>query len=114
MTEFIDSMKVGIDCVKCVPNREVEEMLYHLIVECLACDPARDMAIIKYKGILGEGKFTEVINLDDNGLGFLLGIGNKTSDWVVKIWGITKPRTSASCGYLQTVVQTLQIRGLET
>ena len=28
--------------------------------------------------------------------------------------GITKPRTSASCGHLRTVVQTLQIRGLET
>ena len=29
-------------------------------------------------------------------------------------WGITKPRTSASCGRLRTVVQTLQIKGLET
>ena len=28
--------------------------------------------------------------------------------------GITKPGTSASCGHLRTVVQTLQIRGLET
>ena len=54
-------------------------------VECFAYDRARDMAISKYKGILEENKFREVVNLNDNGLGFLLGIGNETPDLVVKI-----------------------------
>ena len=66
-------------------NRVVEETPDHVIVECSAYDPVRDIAISKYKGILGESKFREVINLDDNGLGFLLEIGNKTPDWVVEI-----------------------------
>ena len=42
----------------------------HLIVGCSAYDPARDIAISNYKGILGESKFREVINSDDNGSGF--------------------------------------------
>ena len=38
-------------------------------------------------------------------------------DWSTEKQGIPKQRTSASCGHLRTVVQTLQIteiRGLET
>ena len=39
----------------------------------------------EYKGILGESKFREIINVEDNGLGFLLGIGNQTPISVVEI-----------------------------
>ena len=64
---------------------EVDETLDHLIVECSAYDPARDIAISKYNGILGESKFIDIINLDDNGSGFSLGIGNEIPDFVVEI-----------------------------
>ena len=70
-------------CKMC--NRGVEETLDHVIVECSAYDTARDIAISKYKGILGDNKFREIINLDDNGIGFLLGIGKETPDLVVEI-----------------------------
>ena len=66
-------------------NREVDETHDHLTVECSAHDTTREVAISKYKGILGESKFREVINLDDNGLGFLPGIGNETPDLVAEI-----------------------------
>ena len=70
-------------CKMC--NRGVEETLDHVIVECSAYDTARDIAISKYKGILGDNKFREIINLDDNGIGFLLGIGKEIPDLVVEI-----------------------------
>ena len=47
-------------------NMEVQETLYHLIVECSAYDIARVKTIMGYNGILGESKFREIINLDDN------------------------------------------------
>ena len=61
-------------------NKEVNETLDHLTY-----DPTREIAISKYKGILGEIKFRVVINLDENGLGFLPGIGNETPDLVAEI-----------------------------
>ena len=66
-------------------NKGVEETLDQLIVECSVYDPARDITISKYKGILGGIKCREVINLDDNVIGFLLGIGKETPNLVVEI-----------------------------
>ena len=63
----------------------VEETLDHLIVECPVYVIARVKTMGEYKGILGESKFREIINVEDNGLGFLLGIGNQTPISVVEI-----------------------------
>ena len=70
-------------CKMC--NMGVEETLDHLIVECPVYDIARVKTMGEYKGILGESKFREIINVEDNGLGFLLGIGNQTPISVVEI-----------------------------
>ena len=72
-------------CKMC--NRRAEETLDHLITDCSAYDSARDIAISKYKGILGESRFREIIDseVDENGLGFLLGIGNETPNSVVDV-----------------------------
>ena len=55
-------------------NMVVEETLDHLIVECLAYDITRVKTVGDNKGILGKSKCREIINSDDNGLRFLLGI----------------------------------------
>ena len=39
----------------------------------------------EYKGILGESKFREIINFEDNGLGFLVGIGSQIPNSVVEV-----------------------------
>ena len=54
-------------------------------MECPAYDIARVKTMGKYKGILGESYFREIINMEDNGLGFMLGIGSQTLKSVVEV-----------------------------
>ena len=57
----------------------------HMIVECPAYDIARVKTMGGCMGILGESKFREIINSEDNGLGFFLGIGSQTPNSVVEV-----------------------------
>ena len=70
-------------CKMC--NMEVEETFDHLIVECPAYDIARVKTMGEYKGILRESKFREIINSEDNELGFVLGIGSQTPNSVLEV-----------------------------
>ena len=64
---------------------KVVETLNHLIVECSAYDTARVETIGEYKGILIESKPREIINSENNGLGFLLRLGSQNQNLVVDV-----------------------------
>ena len=57
---------------------EANETLDHLITECPAYEQCRDWVVKKYKEILGNGRFDEVIYSGNNGLGFFLGLNESS------------------------------------
>ena len=73
----------------------VDESVEHILAECPAYDVDRDTVIREYKGILGEDKFRELVELEDKGLSFLLGIAENvpvqvveiTKTYLCQVWG---------------------------
>ena len=78
-------------CLGC--NMGVDETVEHIMAECPAYDG--DKVIREYKGILGEDKFRELVELEDKGLSFLLGIAENvpvqvveiTKTYLCQVWG---------------------------
>ena len=73
----------------------VDETVEHIMAECPAYDGDRDKVIREYKGILGEDKFRELVELEDKGLSYLLGIAENvpvqvveiTKTYLCQVWG---------------------------
>ena len=80
-------------CLGC--NMGVDETVEHIMAECPAYDGDRDKVIREYKEILGEVKFRELVELEDKGLSFLLGIAENvpvqvveiTKTYLCQVWG---------------------------
>ena len=80
-------------CLEC--NMGVDESGKHIIAECPAYDVDRYKVIREYKGMLGEEKFRELVELEDKGLSFLLGIAEDvllqvneiTKTFLCQVWG---------------------------
>ena len=57
-----------------VCNMRVREALDHLSVGCPAYEQTRDGIIKDFKDLFWQNEFREIISLDDNRLGFFLGL----------------------------------------
>ena len=57
---------------------EVDEVLHHFMMECLAYMQIREKYFEGYKLILGISTFNEVISEEDRGMGYLLDLKDKT------------------------------------
>ena len=61
------------------------ENVKHIMVECPAYEAEQDWAISRYKIVMGEEKFQEVVERDDRGLSYLLGFDLDVQTLVVEI-----------------------------
>ena len=68
-------------------DMRVDETVEYIMAECPAYEVDRERVIMEYKGFLGEHYFRDLVELEEKGLSYLLGI---TEDVPLQVVEITK------------------------